>query len=666
MIRANTTDVEVLTTLGADRLQMGIDEDGLVQICDLLTNMYSDEELAVLREYSTNAYDSHIAAGCPERPIEITLPCGVYDIPSAEKGRFLRIKDYGTGLSVEEIATIYSRYGKSTKDRSNEQQGFMGIGGKSGLVETFGSFKITAVKDGEKAIVMVGRDESGAPVMDLASVTETDEPNGVEVELPVTKHNRLERKAANLFQFWIDAPVLVDGKEPAKLQPKVKVTDNIWIVDGLYSKNQRTDFIVMGNVPYPIQLDAKLSDGHSLVIFVPIGAVMPTPSRESLRMTPETKAEIARLTAEYDQQVQTTIQRNVDAAPSKFEAVKTMLKWRSVFASNADLHVTYKGQKMPMKFEVPNVWADGDRKGIVVAKAGASKPSDHSRYSEIFIGTLVDAVLVHGYPARKFVAVHKQKLEKWAEEKGLDPKHYVLTEKRLAHGWIGSAMRVDWETVKAVKVTHTTKNGVVRPKGSYDMYLAGDYQTGVEADQIPLDEAIFYMEKNFFSYSGGYYGRTRTKRQVMFEHYPNATFVELTPNRVNKFKRDFPMARHAQTIMQEVYADFKTKVVKRDLLRLAVEDAYDAHTLSKLDPQRVDDPAVRKAIRLAKRPLNKELREGVRTMRYLVGAHVVDNDSDLTVKWVNPLDKYPLVDTNHLEHTYLYINAAYAADRSDK
>jgi hypothetical protein len=310
VIRDKTSDVTSITNLGADRLRFELDEDGLIHICDMLIGQYNDEEMAVLREYCTNARDAHIAAAIAAaergeewtpRPIEVTLPIDPYGLPSADKGRFLRIKDYGVGLSVEEIGSVFSRIGKSTKDDSNEQNGMMGIGGKSGLCATFGTFRITAVKDGEKAIVMCGRNEATEPVMDLVSITETDEPNGVEIELPTPKYHKLRRKAAALFQFWPEGSVLVDGVEPEKLKPKVKITDDMWIVDSLSSKGQRSDWIVMADVPYPVQLDGKLADDHSLVIFVPTGAVTIAPSREALRMTPKTKDELARLMAVYDQ-----------------------------------------------------------------------------------------------------------------------------------------------------------------------------------------------------------------------------------------------------------------------------------------------------------------------------------------------------------------------------
>lgn len=660
MIRDKTADVETLaTTLGADRLKFEVDEDGLAHICDMLIGQYSDEEMAVLREYSTNARDSHIAAGCPERPIEVTLPCGAYDIPSEEKGRFLKIKDYGVGLSVEEIETIFSRIGKSTKDESNEQQGMMGIGGKSGLVPSFGSFQIVAIKDGKKATVMAGRDEATEPVLDLASVVDTDEPNGVEIILPAPRHNGLARRAVKLFRWWPEGSVLVDGKAPERKTPKIEIAPDMWVCDDLES-----DYVVMGDVAYPVTLDAKLGKNHHVVFFVPIGAVTIAPSREALRMTPKTKDALAVLLAEFDQKVKTVVQDKVNAAKNKAEAMALAIKWRSAFSKDADLGLTYKGVKIPVNFTVTD---EKGTEGITVTEHDSEPMAKNSTQKTIYAGTLRDAVLVHGYPGSKFTAVQKKKLEAWAKANNLTPKHYVLTEKRLAHGWFDSKMRVDWETVKKIKITTSKgKDGRERPKGSYDMYVAGHFKYGVPAADISLDEDIFYMDKDYFVVKGrnSWHNsrRLEERKAAMFRRYPDATFVELTSNRVAKFRRDFPEARPVKEILDEIYDEFVKTVNKAALKRLIIEESsYNTvPTLRRLDIDKVNDPKVKTAIRLAKRPLDTVFKSNMQGMLRITGR---DRGPELTVKWKNPLDRYPLVDTSHLEHTYLYMNAVYAQEK---
>lgn len=676
MIREKASDSEVLaTTLGSDRLEMGLDEDGLVHFADMLSGQYSDEEYAGLREYATNARDSHIEAG-QTRPIEVSLPCGAYEMPSEDKPRVVRIRDFGVGLNITEIAEVYSRYGKSTKDHTNEQQGAFGIGGKVGLAPTFGTFKITGVKDGEKAVVVVGRNEAGVPVMDLVyGPVETDECNGVEIELPVhDRYHKFHRKAEKFFQFWPEGSVLVDGKEPDKLKPKVKITEDIWIVEGV-SLRGGNNIVLMGDVPYPVELDTKLADDHAVLFRVPIGAVMPTPSRESLRMTPETKDELSRLLAEYDREISEAIQTRVDEAKTKADAVKAALKWRSVFASKNDLDVTWRGQKVPMHFEHPTTQVAGEqKKGICITPHGSSPISKNGRESRIFVGTLVDAVLVHGYTF-KLSAAHKKKLEAWAEQNNLSPRHYVLTEKKIAHGWIDSTMRVDWDAVRKIKIDGAgTRSAEGRLRGSYDVFIGGKWRTEVPADQIDATKLVVRVSKDEFVEKNEH-GRNRwenrkhnqnmrPRRQAATERYPDAIFVELPGNREAKFIRDFPQSKSLDELFLEMFEEWKATVTKADLVRLKIEESSGRHLLMRMDPNRVQEHAVATAIRQSKRKVNKELSDQIGRMRKLVGSWRVDSDKALSVKWTNPLNRYPLAtdaSPRHLEHIYLYINAAYAA-----
>ena len=49
-------------TLGdEDRTKMTFDENSIAHLMSVLTDLYSDKELAVIREYSTNALDAHKA-----------------------------------------------------------------------------------------------------------------------------------------------------------------------------------------------------------------------------------------------------------------------------------------------------------------------------------------------------------------------------------------------------------------------------------------------------------------------------------------------------------------------------------------------------------------------------------------------------------------------------
>ena len=67
------TGIRKSSTFEGESIEMSIDQNSLAHIMSVLTNLYSDPEMAVLREYSSNARDSHIASGNPD-PIEVNLP----------------------------------------------------------------------------------------------------------------------------------------------------------------------------------------------------------------------------------------------------------------------------------------------------------------------------------------------------------------------------------------------------------------------------------------------------------------------------------------------------------------------------------------------------------------------------------------------------------------
>ena len=173
-MQPNTTIVKSLGDLGGNKIDMKIDANSIEHIMAVLTDLYSDPIAAVVREYSTNAYDSHKESG-QTRPIEVTLPT-TFD-PN------FRVKDFGVGLSVNDVENIYSQYGASTKRGTDEQTGMLGLGCKSGLTYS-DQFIVNAVKGGVKVSVVVSRTEKGTGVMETLDTVTTDEPNGVEIVIP--------------------------------------------------------------------------------------------------------------------------------------------------------------------------------------------------------------------------------------------------------------------------------------------------------------------------------------------------------------------------------------------------------------------------------------------------------------------------------------------------
>ena len=257
----------------------------------LRSQLYSNKVLAVLREYGANAWDEHRAAGCPDRPIKVVLPTALEPT--------LRIRDYGRGLSEEQVFAVYTQYGSSTKRADNLTVGAMGIGSKSAFAYT-DSFTVTSWYDGQKSVYQAVLDETNVGTMSLMwrSQCEPSE-TGVEISMSVEMHDchRFHSEAAGLFKHFNPLPDINCTLPPQDSGPSPHGDSN----------NSRHNWIaVMGCIPYPLRMvhltealaQAKLPVLPGGVLCLDIGEVSVSGSREELEYTPRTcNALVARYAA---------------------------------------------------------------------------------------------------------------------------------------------------------------------------------------------------------------------------------------------------------------------------------------------------------------------------------------------------------------------------------
>jgi hypothetical protein len=100
------------------------------------------------------------------------------------------------------------------------------------------------------------------------------------------------------------------------------------------------------------------------------------------------------------------------------------------------------------------------------------------------------------------------------------------------------------------------------------------------------------------------------------------------------------------------------------------ESYYYRKGIAALDPARVADLKLRATARVAKRKLNLDQ---IRARRRSLG-RLARFEPENDVKWTDPLENYPLIDSYSLggnlssnpDHVYTYINAAYEAGLTKK
>jgi len=276
----------VLTLGVAEReIEMSIDISSAAFIMKQLTDLYSDPILACVREYSTNANDSHSFAG-QTRPIEITLPT-LDDL-------HFTVEDWGVGMDEDDIVDVYSKYGASTGRHTNEVAGMLGFGSKSAM--TYGnSFRVEATKNGVTLHAVVTKSDDDIPRIRIMSTFETDRGNGVKIVIPVKSHDIGDwaNRANNFYRFWRD-PVLVNDAAPSTFYEVdddwVQVEDDIWV--HLAKRNYytpKTSWFIQGGVPYPVDmteyLNTELKASDIFVCYVDTGLLDFTPSREQVMFT---------------------------------------------------------------------------------------------------------------------------------------------------------------------------------------------------------------------------------------------------------------------------------------------------------------------------------------------------------------------------------------------
>lgn len=347
IIDTKTTEVEG-TLSYKESVKMTIDANASALIIRHLTNLYSNPYVAALREYTSNAFDSHKVAGTT-RPVEVVLPNSLMSN--------LIIQDFGVGLDREGLRS-YGQYGLSSKNGSNDEVGGFGLGSKSGLAIA-SQFTVTAVKDGLKNTAIIAFDESGAPVMNFvnAEPKPTDEVNGVRISIPTTETYKLtEALESGFLMGWVPGSILVNGEEHTGSVHDVAtysyVNEAGWVKnkmgEGYYPWHARGTALV-GPVKYTIdwdqaypELDAELRRTFfaDVVMELPIGSVDLTPSREDLIYSARTRAALRVVADKLIEHGKSLFQERIDAAENIREA---LLRKERAAAQGFTHDYTYNG-----------------------------------------------------------------------------------------------------------------------------------------------------------------------------------------------------------------------------------------------------------------------------------------------------------------------------------
>lgn len=460
--------------------------------------LYTDKVLAIIREYSANAWDAHRDAGSPDRPIKVMIP--TFEDPT------LSIRDFGEGLSQDEIFRIYTQYGASTKRDSDVAVGMLGIGSKSGFAYS-DSFTITSFNKGTKSIYTAALDASNKGVINLMHEEPTDE-TGILIQIAVRPGDipQFERKAREFFKYFLPRPdINIEVPELPKTQKNFK---NGILYEDLDTYTDRGWVAVMGCVSYRVNAN-QLEDfeeglptfvkNSSGALYFDIGDVQISASREELEYTERTKRKLIDrfndLVTEYVEQVLEDIRKNATSPWDKRIRAQIFqqlgLPTPPEFKDFVSGYVRLKG-KTPEHLVVENQGKYVDT--INIAQTTRLILRDDNRALKGF-----------GLGERDYLIRKLEKKKSWDDTKtDLDK---MLVDLALTGIKIEKTSELAWtQPMYYGSKTNNVKHRVKSFKLKMKDYYRHPYSDGWDAiEREPTDDDIFVILENFRADYGVFY-----------------------------------------------------------------------------------------------------------------------------------------------------------------
>ena len=431
----------------------------------LSSNIYQYKVRAVVREISCNAVDAHTAAGNPD-PIKVHLP-------TALEPHF-SVRDFGIGLSDEDVREIFTTYFCSTKTSSNDFVGALGLGSKSPfcLVD---SFTVTSFYNGAKSLYSCYRDEHGEPQVALLTVEDTDEFNGLEISMAIEDRHIDEfvQEAEHVY-FYFDTIPNINKTHVAdsiiNRKNKIKVETDDIVVERWGGWNSLS--AVMGGVAYEIPSSINVPNVTGYLKFN-MGEISFDAGRESLSLDDKT----------------------IYAITQKCEKVKDTLKDAALNTINSEPTAYLRAKKAEEMSNCPGITTSD------LAKFDLPRTSTPMEYyyngSSWRRSQSVDRSETHSLPFSKVEYFrHKPRFGTRIREylKGTGKSIVLLTDEQIKETNIDVSLLQDLDTLPKVERTtysgrsyQTTKSVLVfNGKESWKSQNNWD-----EADDLPATEKVY-------------------------------------------------------------------------------------------------------------------------------------------------------------------------------
>lgn len=309
-----TDKINSIDTNIDDAVQMKVDMNESLY-STLSDKLYTNPIQSIIRELLSNAIDANIAAKT-DNEVQVHFP-SYYD-------PIFYVRDFGVGMSKEELINVFAVYGKSSKRDSNDQIGGLGLGAKTPFsYKKNGSvFTVESAKNGKKNTVMFFKNKNNIPCYKYVGEEDClDSGTKVSFYVDQSDFDSFIWESIPVFLFAMQFPEILNGKEQwletskftdfAEVEKARKIIQQK-SVDIAYDDNEETSKIIkkmtrfisnasveMGGVYYELDpnlifnddWDAKdflKYDNNFKVYHFPIGSLAIQASREKLNYTEET------------------------------------------------------------------------------------------------------------------------------------------------------------------------------------------------------------------------------------------------------------------------------------------------------------------------------------------------------------------------------------------
>ena len=335
-------DRVVATSHDFPTVNCSIDAEDMRYISSLLRNNYSNTILATIRETYANAVDANKENNLSPELIEVKSPTS-FD-------QTFSVRDYGCGLSRDQIFNLYSKFGKSTKRGSDLSIGGFGIG-RFAPLSYKDSFTVTSYHQGVKSIYSLYISEENDTKIDEVFSEPTSEANGICISVGVAKNDltKFNEEIASFFSNFEVLPKFLNIQNNI-IKPEILSLGNGWQIrkspNSYNSWSVGEQGIVMGGIYYPINpelIDFNDSDAYfawtkhlnKLVFIADIGSVSLHHSRETLEYNKTTKSYLKSCYKSFCEEFTNSIKNKIAQFDCLRDAMDYYKEIKNTFPRNA-------------------------------------------------------------------------------------------------------------------------------------------------------------------------------------------------------------------------------------------------------------------------------------------------------------------------------------------